>query len=109
MENIFRRSETLHRNAHQVDHIFRTISSTAISDPAPIHDQYKEWFNLVDLADERWYKVEETHGHQKWETKMILGILCYAVMNTWVYVTNSNYMKWEKWRKALVKELVALY
>jgi hypothetical protein len=106
VENICQCSESVHHHSHQVDAILRSISSEAISDPAPPHDFYKEWFNLIDLADRRWYAVEETHHHQKWETKMILAILCIAVMNTWVYVTKMEYKKWKVWRKALLRELI---
>lgn len=108
VDNIFQRSESVHHHSHQVDAIYRSISSNFIKDPAPLHNFYKEWFNLVDLADKRWYSVEETHAHQRWETKMIIAILRLAVLDCWVYVTKSRYQKWKSWRISLLKELIVI-
>jgi len=107
IEKILKRSETVHQHAHQVDHIFKSISSDQISDPAPPHDLYKEWFSLIDKADKRWYSVEDSHRHEAWQTKLALGILRIAVMNAWVYASNFNYAHWIAWRESLLKELLA--
>ena len=84
---------------HQLFHQF-------VADPAPLHDFYREYFNLVDLADGHWYSVEEHHSHRRWECKMLLAILRSAVANTWVYAVNSSYESWKDRRKTLIKKLI---
>ena len=76
--------------------------------PAPAHVFYKDWFNLVDLVDRRWYSVEEHHQHQSWKTKMIIAMMRFAVINAWVYNQPIEYQKWEQWREEIAKELMKL-
>jgi hypothetical protein len=65
-------------------------------DPPSLHDFYRSWFNLVDLADRKWYSVENHHQQQNWKAKMIHAILRFAVLNAWAYSTTSNFMKWKE-------------
>jgi hypothetical protein len=93
VQNIFLRSETLHMRAGQVESLLQAVKSEFLPDPAPLHDFYRDYFNLVDLADRRWYSVEEHHKHHRWQSKMILSILRIATANTWVYVIKSEYLE----------------
>jgi hypothetical protein len=106
VHNIVQRSDTLHKDSDLVESLQRSLHDQYMADPAPLHDFYKDNFNFVDLADRRWYSVEEHHQHQRWQTKMILAILRTAVSNTWVYATKFEYQPWLSWRTALSLELL---
>ena len=69
------------------------LKTSFLSDSALLHDFYKEYFNLVDLANHCWYYVEEHHRHQRWEAKMVLAMLRTAVANTWVYAIKLEYQE----------------
>jgi hypothetical protein len=99
IDNIVARSTTLHQNINELTVLKQKICSTWLPDPPPLHDFYRSWFNLVDLADRKWYSVENHHQQQNWKAKMIHAILRFAVLNAWVYSTTSNFMKWKEWRK----------
>lgn len=106
--NIVKRSETVHQHQTVIDQICEEIEENSLIDPAPAHDFYRDWFNLVDLADRRWYEVEDHHAHQSWKTKMILAILHFATMNAWVYATKFNYRQWIPWRDYVCGQLMKL-
>jgi hypothetical protein len=108
VDNIFQRSETLHQHSGEVERLQHYIKTKFLPDGAPLHDFYKEYFNLVDLADRRWYSVEEHHSHQKWKCKMLLAMLCTAAANSWVYVTKLEYQKWLPWRRELSEKLMGV-
>lgn len=107
VENIFQRSEIIHKHSSALDKLHNSVQSDYLNDPAEIHDLYKEYFNLVDLADRRWYSVEEHHRHQKWQCKMVLSMLRTAVANCWVYASKMEYAEWLDWRVNLYKELMS--
>jgi hypothetical protein len=46
---------------------------------------------LVDLADRKWYEVEVHHGNHSWKYKMILRILRFAVLRSWIYSTRVQF------------------
>lgn len=107
VNNIATRSETFHQHVHQVDRLQQSLKTDFLADPAPLHDFYKDHFNLVDLADRRWYSVEECHQHHKWQTKVIISMLRTAVMNSWVYASKIKYAMWLSWREQLFQQLLA--
>lgn len=106
--NIMKCSETLHGDMSKVLALQRSFQNTSLADPAPIHEFYRDNFNLVDLADRHWYSVEDRHHHHQWKTKMILAILCDAIMNLWVYASKMEYHSWLPWRITLAKTLMQL-
>jgi len=108
VEIIAQRSATVHQHASKVERLQSTLKTRNLPDPAPLHNFYREYFNLVDLADRRWYTVEEHHKHQRWQTKMALAILRDATMNAWVYAINLEYADWLSWRETLSLELMSL-
>jgi len=70
----------------------KSLLTMNLADPAPMHDFYRDYFNLIDRC---WYAVEEHHHHhQNWKTKVILAILRNATINAWVYTTKSDYLEW---------------
>lgn len=75
-------------------------------DPAPLHDVYREWFNLVDLTNGYWYKMWDRHANQKWKSKFLLSIMKYFVINTWTWTSTQRYESWLDFRTNLAAELV---
>lgn len=106
VNKIAKRSATFHEHAQLIDILLQSIKMDYLTDPAPLHDFYKEHFNLVDLADRRWYSVEEHHQHHKWQSKVILSMLRTAVMNSWVFATKLEYHVWLSWREQLFQQLM---
>ena len=106
VHNILNRSNTLHNEGLETERIARTIQRGALADPALPHDTYKEYFNLVDLVDRRWYGIEEHHGHHSWKGKLVLAMLRFGVMNAWVYGSNFRYASWRSWREEAFQELM---
>ena len=103
VENISHRSQTIHEKSSSVDKVYCSITSSAPPDPAPAHQVYRKWFNLVDKANKKWYAVEEHHGHQDWRAMMILSVLKFGMWNAWVYCSRVVYAKWIAWRKATAR------
>ena len=106
MTNILERVNTLHKKGSELTELIKYVDIKWLSDPAPAQDFYGTFFNFVDLADRYWYQVEDHHHNQHWKCKMLLSILRYAIVNTWVYATNSNYMNWKDFRKTLAKAMI---
>jgi hypothetical protein len=101
IHNIVTRSNTIHTQAHDIESLEKAIASQWLSDPAPLHNFYRSWFNLIDLVDKKWYSVEQHHQIQNWKSKIIQSILRLAVMNAWVFFTQSQFTKWKEFRLIL--------
>ena len=50
-----------------------------------LHQQYRFYFNNVDLIAYQYRTVEEHHQHHCWKTKFILVILHLAIQNAWTW------------------------
>src|SRR5947209_291987 len=81
---VLARIETVHRNLTMVQRVVKFVEKKQFPDPAPLHDFYRAHFNLVDLTDRYWYKVQENHGNWKWRSKMLFSIMRFAMINVWV-------------------------
>jgi len=99
----FKHSNTMNHNLNIVMAVQKSLFTTNLADPAPMHVFYRDYFNLIDR---RWYAVEEHHHHQNWKTKVILAILHNATINAWVYATKSDYLEWPAWTTALAQKLI---
>lgn len=75
---------------------------------APANDVYVKHFNLIDKVDRLWYKVQETHANEKWKSKLLYGILRFAMINVWIWYSQAQYEKWIEFRKTLAKELIEI-
>lgn len=106
VQNIYNRSATMHQDVTAVERMMTSIQTTSLADPAPLHNCYKQWFNLVDLVDRRWYAVEEHHGRHQWKTKMLLALLRMAVYNSWVYWNTFYPRDWLYYRQQLAQRLM---
>jgi len=91
VDNIKECSKTVHEKGKN------SFSTDNLADPAPLHEFYRDYFNLVDLVD-KW-----------WQTKMILAILCNAVINSWVYGNKSKFETWISWRNTLAEQLLKIF
>lgn len=106
IESILRRSATMNQEYFKVDAVEHSIATSYLSDPAPLHDRYKRYFNAVDLINRRWNAVEEHHHHHSWKTKMVLIILRLATYNAWVYHSQLQWRGWKQWRKELIRGML---
>jgi len=106
VENILKCSNTMNHNLNIVKAVQKSLSTTNLADPTPMHVFYRDYFNLIDLINRHWYAVEEHHYHQNWKTKVILAILHNATINAWAYATKLDYLEWPAWRTALVQKLL---
>jgi hypothetical protein len=104
-----KRVETTHRNFTTVQKVLKYVEKEQFPDPAILHDFYKSYFNLVDLVDRYWYKVQETHGNWKWKSKMLLAIMRMAVINVWSISCQGEYEKWLQFRESLAENLTKIY
>lgn len=98
INNILTRYATVHVNFGKESAVQKIITSKWRPAPSPMHQLYRDFFNLVDLADRKWNSVEEHHGNWNWKSKIILSILRFAVLNAWTYSTKMNYAEWKDWR-----------
>ena len=101
-----KRVETKHGDINKFKKMNEFLKSTFYEDPAPLHDNYKSYFNLVDLLDRYWYKVQETHANHHWKGKSLLGVLRLVIINCWVLSILEDFEKWPEYRLNLAKALV---
>lgn len=105
IQNILNRVNTVHKNAAELEFVLKRISSEWHSDPAPIHEFYRERFNLVDILDRYGAEVEEHHGNQNWKSKMLLTIMHFFTFNSWVCYALQKYEMWTQYRANLASKL----
>jgi len=86
----------------------RALSGQAFKGNGPLHESYKDNFNLVDLIDRQWNAVEEHHHHQDWRTKYLLFVLRFAVYNAMVHSKVAFGKEWLQYRTDIAKALMAL-
>ena len=82
------------------------IKSKYFKDPAPLHDFYREWFNLIDLINRYWYEVSDKHKNGKWKSKMLFSILRFFLINVWVFSSKEKFNFWKNFREELAKEMI---
>ena len=101
VENISHRSQTIHEKSSSVDKVYCSITSSAPPDPAPAHQVYRKWFNLVDKANKKWYAVEEATWTSRLEGND--DIVCIEVWNVkcLVYCSRVVYANWMHGEKQL--------
>jgi hypothetical protein len=106
---IMSRVKTVHSSNSMIETSMKIIKSTGFIDPAPIHQFYHNWFNLVDIADKYWYQVADYHGNRKWKSKMLYSIMCHFTLNVWCLSISKHPMLWKDFRKTLSTELIETY
>eukprot|EP01105_Mastigella_eilhardi_P026312 TRINITY_DN7520_c0_g1_i2.p1 TRINITY_DN7520_c0_g1~~TRINITY_DN7520_c0_g1_i2.p1 ORF type:complete len:153 (-),score=33.93 TRINITY_DN7520_c0_g1_i2:25-426(-) len=107
VENVLQRVRVQHRGAAQLAETVRLLRDFYLVEPAPLHDFYKDYFNLVDLVDRRWNAVEHHHAIFNWKTKMTLILLRLGVYNAWAMMSAATGIEWLQFRETLAAQLVA--
>jgi hypothetical protein len=105
IESINKRIKTVHGNQSALIQLMTEIDHSYNDDPAPLHQFYREWFNLVDITNTYWYKVWDRHANQKWKSKLLFAIMKYFIINVWTWTSTVNYKSWKKFRASLALEL----
>ena len=105
IQKIVTRSKTMNSSRSALHDLEATLLKPAFKNPAPLHNFYVAHFNLDDLTDRKWYAVEENHPNHNWCSKIVLGILRFAVYNSWVHGTKAEVMSWKSWRIAVATKL----
>jgi len=103
---IQKRIQTVHQAVFPLEQIISYTKTSWFKDIAPLHRFYKDWFNLVDLADTYWYQVQENHVNIRWKSKMLFAIMRFYTFNCWVWVSSVHFEMWKVFRTQLAKELV---
>ena len=89
-------ANSVHAQASALSQTQRLVEKLFLADPSPIHQFYGKYFNLVDLADSYWYKVQESHKNYSWKMpKLLLGNMRFAMLNAWVVMASQ--VKYEEW------------
>ncbi len=96
---------------HQSDATLGTnlqiLINSGFNDPASLHDFYKQWFNLIDIGDKKWYAAADHHPNHLWKSKMLFATMRHFMTNVWVLVATKKYSKWMKFRENLAADLVS--
>ena len=77
MHSIYQHDSTLRSN-------LEILKDSRFPDPAPLHDFYKEWFNLIDIGNKKWYAVADHHPNHLWKSKMLFATMRHFMTNVWV-------------------------
>ena len=102
INKILHRVETVHKNYNQLNKLLLDIRNQSTPDPAPLHSEYRKFFNLIDKVDKWWYSVADAHPNQNWRNKMLFAILRFAMINVWVYFSIHQYESWKDFRHNLI-------
>jgi hypothetical protein len=99
---------SIYENRGAVESIKNYLKTNQFADPAPLHNFYKEWFNLVDLTDRLWYAVEENHGNWRWRSKLFFGIMKYFIISVWSRFVAYEWKEWIDFRFDLADQLTQI-
>ncbi len=106
--NIYRRVEMVHQNSAALGTLRKKIEIEFQANTPPVNEHYHKWFNLLDLADGYWYDAQENHQNQSWKSKMLLGILRFVVINSWVFHVQHSYSQWMVYRENVIKSVLGI-
>jgi hypothetical protein len=108
IENILSKVKLQHVALSNEQEMRRALTERAFKGNGPLHESYKDNFNLVDLIDRQWNAVEEHHHHRDWKTKYLLLILRLSVHNAMVHSKIAFGKEWLQYRTDLAKTLLNL-
>lgn len=106
MNAIVLRSDTIYKHQTQLSNLIKDIKVKYMLNEAPLHQYYKNTFNLVDLADRYWYKVADSHHNYSWKSKMLYALLRFAMINFWAYANKFTGERWTLFRLTLARTLM---
>jgi hypothetical protein len=81
------------------------LKDSAFDDSA--HDFYKQWFNLIDVADKKWYAAADSHLNRMWKSKMLFNDMRHFMLNAWILNLSQKFTKYMDFREDLASDLVS--
>ena len=109
IQKIVKRVQSVHRDQSLLQKIYKYVEKEAFPDPSPIHNFYHSHFNYVDLADRKWYKVNDHHGNWKWKSKMLHSIMRMFMINLWGIAIQEKYESWIEFRENLALNMIQFH
>lgn len=107
ISNIEKRMNTVHSKTSYIETVERTVHSGGKPDPAPLHDFYRAWFNLIDSGNRYWYEVADAHHNQSWKSKMSFGLFRAQFLSFWAIIASKNFQDWRDFRRSFALSLIA--
>jgi hypothetical protein len=105
IRNILQRVQVISNGQTPVRRLIHSLKNQYHTEKSPIHDHYSTNFNYVDLADRRFYEVNETHPNQNWHRKLFLGLMRMVMINCWTHSVSTKGLSWLDFRQVLAREL----
>jgi hypothetical protein len=81
IENILKRVHSFRHSNATFGLNLNPLKDSKFDDLAPTHNFYKQWFNLIDLVDKKWYSAADSHSNHMWKFKMLFNIMCHFMFN----------------------------
>lgn len=106
INNILKRVESEHVQGTSLIQLEKMTDTFYLPNSAPLHDLYGKHFNLVDLADRSWYKVNEAHANLSWKSELLLGNLRFGILNCWTAHCQVEFESWKVFRINLARKLL---
>ena len=88
----------MYHNADKVTQVQNYVKIQYYSSESPIHDLYLTCFNVVDLGDRYYAKVDDGHTKLNWHQKMIYALLKLGIVNSYIFSFIRNDVRmWSIW------------
>jgi hypothetical protein len=100
------RVNTVHQNYSAVQEVKDYILKRGNTSDSLVHRDYSELFNVVDLANRRFYKVNDHHRIENWKSKILLSAIRMGIFNCWSRWSVGTRESWKLFRENLAEELV---
>lgn len=102
--NILSRVASQHANDSRHSDLITIFEQFFEHGESEIHKYYHDNFNLIDITDSFWSKVEEHHRNLYWEHKMLLALLRDLVINCWTFSRIEIDLQFHEWREVLISK-----
>lgn len=101
-----KRCNNVHQHVSQQKEVKHHIECRYLVGNAPIHDFYRDHFNLIDLHDRYWYRAQDSHHNHSWKSKLLLGNMKIAMINAWVACELVHHKPYLDFRKHVAVEML---
>lgn len=82
---ILNRVANAHSARSQLESTIQTTKTKWNIEAAMIHQSYRSFFNLVDLLDKYFYKVQDHHCNIRWKGRFCFFLLRFPTVNVWAF------------------------
>ena len=96
----------MYQNADKVTQVQNYVKTQYYSSESPIHNLYLTCFNVVDLGDCYYAKVDDGHTKLDWHQKMIYALLKLEIVNSYIFFIHKEWCDWIDFRRELGKKLI---